>query len=71
MSRRHWLLILLLIGVGVLWVGIHGYAVAWSGAGSDLESMKAAGRAAIHALPTAALGLLLVVAAAIGLWRDR
>lgn len=71
MSRRYWFLLLLIIGIGVFWTGIHGYTAAWSGAGSDLESVKAAGRAATHELPTAALGLLLVLAAAIGLWRDR
>lgn len=69
--RRRLLLLLLLLGAGAMVAGVRRYAAAWSGAGSDPAGVKAASGAAMHALPMAALGVLLATAAAIGLWRDR
>lgn len=72
MPRRRWLLLLLgLLGAWCLAAGRHGYAAAWSGAAADPSVTMAAGRAAMRALPLAALGVLLLTAAALGWWRDR
>ena len=69
--RRGFLLVLFLAGAGLFAAGLRGYAGAWAPAEADPARAVAAGRAAMRALPRAALGVLLLTAAAIGWWRER
>ena len=72
MTARRWLFLLIgVAGLALFANGIRGYAGAWSAHAGDPESTMAAGRTAMRALPGAALGVLLMVAAAFGWWRDR
>lgn len=72
MTFRHaFFLLLLLAGAGLLAAGLRGYASAWAPAQADPARAIAAGRAAMRALPLAALGVLLLTAGAVGWWRDR
>ena len=71
MSFRRWFFLLLgLAGLALFAHGLRGYVGAWSAHGGDAERTMAAGRSAMRALPGAAFGVLLMVAAAFGWWRD-
>ncbi len=70
MSGRRWfLVVVLLAGLGFFAAGMLGYTRAWAHT-TDLASMQAASRTAMHQLPVAALGVALISAAVYGLWRD-
>lgn len=71
MPLRHWFFLLILVMGAVLFTaGMRQYAVALSGHSADPAGTMAAGRAAMRALPMAAVGVLLVTAAAMGWWRS-